>query len=80
MLKELMQSVRLKKVEHIDSVDTLLVQLYEAWQKAEEQGLGRDVKKVEERNKNGQSGFVRKTVAPTEKMNTSLNEGLNLTF
>jgi len=77
VLKQLMQSVRTKKVEPITDARKILDQLYQSWKQAEKQGLGKDIKRCEERAQTGQASIVRK-VRGSETQYMQANEGLNI--
>ncbi len=78
MIKRLMQAVRSKNVEHIDVVKRMVAQLYQSWKTAQDKGLGKDIKNVEERKGKKEGSLVRTSITPTQRSHTKLNEGLNL--
>jgi len=77
MLKQLMQAVRQRVSNPVDTVQGMVQTLLTSWRKAEAQGLGKDVKLAEER-KGIQEGSNIRTFKPHVKAYTSLNEGLNI--
>ncbi len=76
MIKQLMMSVRMKKVGPLDSVSQMVQKLCGSWKEADKQGLGQDVKRVEDRGKTQATSKVR-TVTPTASYKV-MSEGLNL--
>lgn len=76
LLKEMMNAVREKKVQPLQTVYRLMEKLGNAWKTAEQQGLGKDVLPVEMRNMNSKGRLVGKRVeaaAPTETVRQGLN-------
>ena len=76
MLKQLMQSVRTKKIEPINNVKKQLDQLYQAWKTAEQKGLGKDIKRAEERTQ--KDGSMVRRINGTESQYLQANAGLNV--
>jgi flagellar protein FliS len=77
LLKQLMQSVRTRTIAPLDEVSKHLQTLYESWKKAEAQGLGRDIKRPEERAKSKDLGLTR-TFQAKESHYLKASAGLNL--
>jgi len=76
LLKQLMQSVRTRTVGPLNEVRGHMDSLYKSWKQAEEQGLGKDIKRTEERKNVEQGGVVRK-VRATESQYLKASAGLN---
>lgn len=79
MLKQLMQSVRMKKIEPIENVKKHLQTLYESWKRVEEQGLGKDIVPYERRQGTA-SPTIMRTSAPNQASYAKQSEGLNITM
>ncbi|MBU1863476.1 MAG: flagellar export chaperone FliS [Candidatus Omnitrophica bacterium] len=75
MLKQLRQSIQLKKVEPLDKVHAMITQLCSSWKTAEEKGLGKDIKPAEIR-RGLREGSKMRTIAPAQSY-AAMNEGLN---
>jgi flagellar protein FliS len=77
VLKQLMQSVRTKKAEPIKDARKILDQLYQSWKQAEKQGLGKDIKRYEDRVKTGEATNVRK-IRGSSAQYLQTSAGLNI--
>jgi flagellar secretion chaperone FliS len=82
VLKQLMGSVRQKSSAPINTAIRLMEELYSAWKTAEEKGLGKGIRNVEERSAKEEGRLVRTRVAAQEiasaNVASSLGQGLNL--
>jgi flagellar secretion chaperone FliS len=77
VIKQLMQSVRTRKVEPLDHARKLLDGLYQSWKQAEKQGLGKELKNPEDRASRAEPSKLR-TVSGTQTHYLQASAGLNI--